>query len=58
MSFIIIFAFISSLCFKALNLLSLKIEVLFICILTNLNAYTIIIKRQRLYNKVIICNFS
>jgi hypothetical protein len=57
-SFIVIFAFASSLCFKALNLLSLKIKVLFVYILINLNVYIIITKRQGLYDKVIICSLS
>jgi hypothetical protein len=57
-SFIIIFAFASSLCFKALNLLSLKIKVLSVYIPTNPNAYAIITKKQGLYNKVIIYSLS
>ena len=56
--FVVIFAFASSLCSRALNLLSPRIKVSFICILTNLKAYIIIItKRQGLYNKVVIYSF-
>jgi hypothetical protein len=57
-SFAIIFAFTSFLYFKALNLLSSKIKVLFVYILTNSNAYIIITKKQRLYNKVVIYSLS
>ena len=56
--FAVIFAFISFLCFKALNLLSPKIKVSFIYIPTNPKAFAIITKRQKSYNKVVIYSFS